>query len=519
MKEKNDFKNLPESFWMASTPSANYPALTEDLRTDVAIIGGGMVGISCAYMLMKKGIKAAVLEADHILQGTTGHTTAKITSQHGLIYNKIKNQMSMEFAQQYADANESAIKIIENISKELHIDCDFEMESAFIFTNKEEYIQKINDEVKTAASLGIKASYADKIPFDIPIKAAVRFDNQAQFHPRKYLLALAKEITNNGCSIYEQTRAVRLEENHTYTITTSQGKKVTADKVIIATHYPFYNKSGMYFSRIYSDRSYVLAVKSKEKYPGGMYLAAEDTGKSLRSIKTVEGELIMIGGEHHKTGQGKDTSIHYETLADYANEIFTVEDIPYRWSAQDCMTLDDIPYVGHFSLDTPNLYIATGFGKWGMTNSTASAVILADLIIKGESPWQQVYSPSRSTIMASAKNFVVESFDVGKQLLGGKLSALPEETEVKRGEGKVIVINGNRTGAYRDDKGSLHLVNTTCTHLGCELNWNSAERSWDCPCHGSRFSIDGNIIEGPAVRPLSAGNDVNTIEKLFEDNF
>ena len=210
---------------------------------------------------------------------------------------------------------------------------------------------------------------------------------------------------------------------------------------------------------------------------------------------------------------------HYETLIDYANDIFTVEDIPYRWSTQDCMTLDGLPYIGHFTSNTPDLYIATGFQKWGMTNSTVSSIILRDLIIKGESPWQDVYNPSRKTIIASTKNFVVENADVAKHLLKGKISRLDEDVKIQNDEGKVIEIEGKRAGVYRDNQGKLHIVNTTCTHMGCELNWNSAEKSWDCPCHGSRFNYKGEVIEGPAVTPLKISNDVNTIEKLFKDDF
>lgn len=520
MKEKIGFNNLPQSYWIASTPAYNYSALEEDIKVHIAIVGGGIAGISCAYLLSKEGEKPVILEADHILQGTTGHTTAKITSQHDLIYDKIKNQMSFEFAQEYAIANEFSIHLIEKISNELNIDCDLQSESAYVYTNRDEYIEKINKEAETAESLGIKAAVIDKIPFNIPIKAALRFDNQAQFHPRKYLLKLAEEIIKNGCGIYEQTRAVHMEKNNdSYIITTGQGKKVTSDIVIIASHYPFYNKKGMYFTRIYTERSYVLAVKSKEKYPGGMYLSYEDPGRSLRSIKTDNGELIMIGGESHKTGQGEDTTKHYQTLAEFADNIFTVEDIPYRWSAQDCMPLDDLPYAGRYSPDTPNLYIATGFKKWGMTNSTASAMILKDLILKGESSWQDVYNPSRSTILAQTKNFIVENLNVAGQLIDGKLATKPDDTEIKTGEGKVILKDGKRVGAYRDEKDNMHFVNTTCTHMGCELNWNSAERTWDCPCHGSRFSVDGNIIEGPAVRTLKDDKDTNTIQKLFKENF
>lgn len=519
LDEQKYFRKPPQSYWMASTPVTKYPALTEDIKVDVVIVGGGMTGISCAYLLTKEGLKVAIIEADRILQGTTGHTTAKITSQHGLIYNKIKNQMSEEFAKQYADANEAAIRLIEKISNDIHVDCDFTPQSAYVFTKQDEYVQKIGDEVKAAESLGIKAAYVEEIPFKIPIKAAVRFDNQAQFHPRKYLLALAKVITDKGCSIYEQSRAVDIEENGKYMIRTLQGKKITAEKVIIASHYPFYNKPGLYFTRIYPERSYVIAVKSKEKYPGGMYITAEDPGRSLRCQDTENGELIFVGGEHHKTGQGEDTIKHYEALIDFASNTFEIEDIPYRWSTQDCMTLDDIPYIGHFTSKTPEMYIATGYGKWGMTNSTVSAMVLKDLIIHRKSPWEDVYNPSRQTIAASAKNFIVENLNVAKELLGGKLSPLPENVEINPGEGKVIEANGQKTGAYRDEQDTLHLVNTTCTHMGCELHWNSAEKSWDCPCHGSRFSYEGEVIEGPTVNPLTAEKDVNTVGKLFKDHF
>lgn len=474
-----DFKKPPQSYWMASISRSEYPALNQDLKADIAIVGGGITGILCAYFLNKEGLNPIILEADRILQGTTGHTTAKITSQHGLIYNKIKTQLGEKLAKQYADANETAIQMFKQIADENNIDCDYQPQSAYIYTLQDKYISKISDEADTAASLGIKAAYVEETPLPFPVKAAVRFDDQAQYHPLKFLMPLAKIISDNGVQIFERTRVVDIEENSSYenssyALTTERGNKISADKVIIASHYPFYNKPALYFARIYTERSYAIAIKAKEKYPGGMYISAEDPTRSLRSLHSDNGELIIVGGEHHKTGQGPDTRKHYETLVDFANSIFTLEDIPYRWSTQDCMTLDDVPYVGHFTSDTPNLYIATGYGKWGMTNS-----------------------------MASAKNFVVENLNVAEKLI----------------EGKIIQVDGQRAGAYRDEQGTLHLVNTTCTHMGCELQWNSAEKTWDCPCHGSRFTYEGDIVEGPAVKPLSRYNDVNTIEKVIKDQF
>ena len=520
IEERKNYKQSPQSYWMASTTQTEYPTLNEDIKVDIAIIGGGITGISCAYMLNKEGVKTAVIEADHILQGTTGYTTAKITSQHGLIYSKIRKQMSEEFAQQYANANESAIRMIEKIAHDHQIKCDHSPQASYIYTLQSEYIDKISDEAKVASSLGIKATFMEEIPLPFPIKAAVRFDNQAQFHPRKFLLALAENYINSGGNIFEHSRAVNIEENEGgYVIITNQGKKVTAKKLIIASHYPCLNKAGLYFTRIYEERSYVVAIKARENYPGGMYIAAEESGHSFRNQMSKNGELILVGGEKHKTGQVKDTSKNYEALIDFSNENFTVEDIPYRWSTQDCMTLDGLPFVGHFTSKTPNMYIATGYGKWGMTNSIASSMILRDLIVRGKSPWQDVYNPSRQTIAASAKNFVVQSINVAENLIGGKIAALPEKVEIKPDKGEIIEENGERAGAYRDEQGTLHVVDTTCTHLGCEVNWNSAEKSWDCPCHGSRFSYEGDIIEGPAVKPLDFNKDVNIIERLINDRF
>ncbi|MDD2233511.1 MAG: FAD-dependent oxidoreductase [Desulfitobacteriaceae bacterium] len=518
-EEQKGFNRPPQSYWIASTIQNVYPVLTEDLKVEVAIIGGGISGISCAYLLNTEGVKTAVIEADHILTGTTGHTTAKITSQHGLIYKKIKKQMSEEFARQYAEANESAIRLIKQIAKDKQIECDLSSQSAYIYTLQDKYVDKINEETKVASSLGIKAAFLEEIPLPFPIKAAVRFDHQAQFHPRKFLLPLANEYMNSGGKIFEQSRVVDIEKEGPYVIITNSGNKVTAEKLIIASHYPLYNKTGLYFTRIYAQRSYVAAVKAKENYPGGMYIAAEESGHSFRSQVSDEGELILVGGEQHKTGQGEDTRENYKALKTISEKTFTVEDIPYRWSTQDCMTLDGLPYVGHFTSETPHLYVATGYCKWGMTNSIAAAMILKDLIINGKSPWQDVYNPSRQTALSSAKNFIVENLNVTDELIAGKISRLPEQVEVKPGEGKIIKANGQRTGVYRDEQGTLHTVDTTCTHMGCELNWNSAEESWDCPCHGSRFSHVGEVIEGPALKPLNLQKDLNTIEKVIKDQF
>lgn len=509
---ENLIQTLPSSYWIESISQKDYPTLQKDIKVDIAIIGGGIAGISTAYMLSQHGINVAVFEARKILQSTSGYTTAKITSQHGLIYHKIKNQLSEELAEQYATANETAIHMIKKISKENQIECNYTSQSAYIYTLQDKYIEKIQEETKTAEALGIKASYLETIPLDIPSKAAIRFDDQAQFHPRKFLIPLAENIIKNGGQIYEHSRITNLEEKDSFTLITNQNKKIKADKIIIASHYPCLNKSGFYFSRIYSERSYVIAIKAKQQYPGGMYITAENPGRSLRNQKTKNGDLILIGGEHHKTGQGEETTLHYEKLIDFANKLYTVEDIPYHWSTEDCMTLDDLPYVGQLTSKTPNLYVTTGYGKWGMTNSIASAILLKNLILDGRSPWEDVYSPTRKISASSVGTFITQNTNVAKNFVEGKLVSKPKEIQLNFDEGKVIDWEGQNIGVYKDKEGKIHIVDSTCTHLGCELKWNSAERTWDCPCHGSRFTYDGEVIKGPAVDSINIKIDIDKLK-------
>jgi glycine/D-amino acid oxidase-like deaminating enzyme/nitrite reductase/ring-hydroxylating ferredoxin subunit len=499
------FNEPPLSYWIASTDKTDYPALREDVRVDVAVIGGGITGITCAFLLKNEGLRVAVIEADRIVQGTTGHTTAKITSQHGLIYKKTVDGMGREMARQYAEANEAAIEAYKMMVEKYQLDCGLMPQAAYVFTQREGYVQKLAEETETAVELGIKATFLENTDLPFPVKAAIRFDNQAQFHPRKYLLPLAGKIPGNGSHVFEQTRIVDIDGDGPYILKAVNHQKIHAEKVVLATHYPIYNKVGLYTARIYPDRSYVVAVKAKEPYPGGMYINAETPGRSLRFQPYDGGELILLGGENHKTGQGADTREHYRKLLDFAHDTFTVEEVLYHWSAQDCMTVDGLPYAGYFTANTPNLFVATGYQKWGMTNSMASSMVIRDLILRAESPWQDVYNPSRHTIAASAKTFVVENLNVAKELISGKLSALPRNVDVRKGEAEVFEIDGDRVGAYRDEQGTLHIVDTTCTHLGCELNWNAAEKSWDCPCHGSRFTYEGEIMEGPTVKPLKTG--------------
>ncbi|KLU60717.1 gamma-glutamylputrescine oxidoreductase [Peptococcaceae bacterium CEB3] len=370
--EKSDLANefgqkRPESFWLISAPSTDYPSLDEDRKADVAVIGGGMAGITAAYLLVNEGLNVVLLEADRIARGTTAHTTAKLTSQHGLIYEQIRNQMGEEKARQYAEANEEAIRFVAQLIEENKIDCDFGRQAAYVYTLDETFIPKIEKEQQAAASLGIKAFYQTEIPLPLPVKAALRFDEQAQFHPRKYLLALAAKIRERGGFLFENSKVIDIEGDGPYTLLTANHKKVTTPVVIQATHYPCHNLPGLYFTRLYTERAYAVAAKIAAPFPGGMYINAEQPARSLRALPTDEGERVLVVGEKHKTGHGQDLAEHYYNLMAFAQELFPVEEFSWRWSTQDVSTVDDVPYIGRMTAEHPNIYLATGFRKWGMT--------------------------------------------------------------------------------------------------------------------------------------------------------
>ena len=274
---------------------------------------------------------------------------------------------------------------------------------------------------------------------------------------------------------------------------------------LICTHFPFYEGTGLYSTRMYADRSYALAVKAKKEFPAGMYISADEPTRSLRSVKDNNGEeLVLIVGENHKTGQSKvETMEHYKALEQFGEEIFGLEKVEQRWSAQDLVTLDKLPYIGEITSGNPNILIATGFRKWGMSNGTAAALLFRDLVTGKENKFEKLYTPSRFYAHPSLKNFLVQNANVVGQLIKGKLdSPNTKPDDLAKGEGKVVTLDGHRKGAYRDDEGKIHIVDTTCTHIGCEVEWNSGDRTWDCPCHGSRFKPTGEVIEGPAEKPL-----------------
>jgi Rieske Fe-S protein len=327
---------------------------------------------------------------------------------------------------------------------------------------------------------------------------------QAQFHPLKYLKKLAEDFIAAGGAIFENTTAVDIEEGDTPTVMTRDGHRVSCKYLIMASHFPFYDKKGLYFTRMYAERSYAIGIKAKKDYPGGMYLSVDEPSRSLR-FTPVNGEpLVIVGGESHQTGQGPDTLLHYLALESFADVHFGIKEYKYRWSTQDLITIDKLPYIGEITADNPRILTATGFRKWGMTNGTTAARLLSDMILEKENPYQKLFSPTRHfKADPTIKKLFTINADVAGHLLKGKLEYVGKDADdLHNDEGAVVMVNGKRAGAYKDTDGVLHIVDTTCTHLGCECEWNHGERTWDCPCHGSRYSIDGEVLEGPTHKPL-----------------
>jgi glycine/D-amino acid oxidase-like deaminating enzyme/nitrite reductase/ring-hydroxylating ferredoxin subunit len=500
--EGDELPGKPVSLWIATTPETNFPTLSGDLTVDVAIIGGGITGIATAYELKQAGATVAVVEAGRVVKSVTGNTTAKITSLHGLIYDHLVSEFGEEKARIYADAQESGKEKIASLVEQLGIDCDFRRASAYTYTLDEEESEQITREVEAAKKLGLPAFYADETDLPFKVRAAVRLDNQAQFHPRKYLLALAGQIPGDGSYIFEQTRVLDVEDAAPCLVKTEHGT-IKARSVVIATHFP-YPDPKLYFAAMYPMRSYVLGCRLNGPAPQGMYVSTGTPHNSIRSNPDGEGEIVMLGGEHHKTGQGGDTRERYQRLEKWARGNFDIASVEFRWSTQDNNTVDRVPYIGKISTGSEHLYVATGFAGWGMTNSHVAAQLLSDMILGRDNPWIELFDPSRFKPITSARDFIRENMNVAKEFMADRVSTpeLEDLSELPTGGGEVIEWKGERVAVYKDEAGKVFSCSAVCTHMGCIVHWNSAEKSWDCPCHGSRFNYEGQVIQGPANKAL-----------------
>ncbi len=437
-------------------------------------------------MLKQKGRDVVLIDAAEIASGNTKNTTAKITSQHDLIYSKLIAEFGEEKARQYAKANELAIKKYKEIIEDKRIECDFEEKPAYVYSLNE--VDVLKEEVEAAKNLGIDAEFVQEANLPFKINGAVKFNNQAQFNPLKFLKGISNELV-----IYENTRALEIKEN----LVVTSGGNITANNIVVATHYPIMNAPGYYFMKIHQERSYVLALENTSEIDG-MYIDLNKEGYSFRTYNN----LLLLGGISHRTGENEEGG-SYDELRKVAKRLYPKAKEKYYWSAQDCMTIDGIPYIGRYSSETPNIYVATGFNKWGMTSSMVSAMIISDMILEKENDFSEIFSPRRFDLSLSINNIANDLIETAKNFIAQKVYIPSSEIEhIKNGHGGIIEYNGEKVGVYKNKEGKEFFVSTKCTHLGCQLSWNSDELTWDCPCHGSRFDYKGRLIGSPATKDL-----------------
>lgn len=494
----------PESYWIDSTPPTSYPRLAEDTEADVAVIGGGIAGVCTAWEVASTGRSVVLLEADRIVTGVTGYTTAKLSALHTLAYARIARAFGKDGAGLYAQSQQSAVERAAALIDELGIDCDLERVPGFTYAESEAEVQHVRDEADAAREAGLPASFVTETGLPFPVAGAVRVEEQAQFHPRKYLLALAEDLSHRGGRIFERTRAVGLDEGQPCRVTTEQGRIVVARDVVVATHYPVFDRA-LLFARLSPRRELVVAGPiGPERDPGGIYITPEENTRSVRTAPYRDGQrLLIVTGEHFTPGT-TDVTERFERLLVWARNRFPEVEIAYRWATQDNTTTDGVPFVGPFHPATRHVHVATGFGGWGMSTGIMAGQLLAATIAGEWLPWADLYDPRRFHPLREAGPMLELQATVARHFIGDRIrsSHVDSLDEVQAGTGAVIRVRGEQRAVYRDEAGTLHALSARCTHLGCIVRFNDAEGAWECPCHGSRFDVDGSVIQGPANKPL-----------------
>ncbi len=488
-----------QSIWsdIADSEMPGYPVLDGDMRVDVAIVGAGITGLTAARLLVREGKRVAVLEQNQVGSGTTGGTSAHVTQVPDLRYRDLRSKFGRDDLRVVVDSSRAALELIASLVEEDAISCDFARVPAYLYTEHPDEVSSLEEEVEAANEAGMPASLVHEVPLPFPVAAAVRYEDQARFHPLSYLASLARTVHANGGRIYERTRVVGVESGEPCRVKTERGT-VMADSVLFATHTP----AG--FSLLHAEleplRSYVLGVRLRGgNPPDGLFFDTEEPYNYTRR----QGDVLIVGGKDHKTGEG-DPEESYRALEEYVRQRWDVESIDYRWSAQFYDPPDGLPMIGR-ALTSGHVWLATGYSGTGLVFGTLGGMLLTDFALGRENPWAEVYKPSRIKPLAAGPQVAKLGLETAVAFVKDRvtISKIQDLSEVPVGEGQVVEIGGEKVAVYREESGAVHAVSPVCTHALCIVHWNSAEKSWDCPCHGGRYSPDGQVLEGPPIKGLA----------------
>lgn len=490
------------SLWQELSQTANFPALDRDISVDVAVVGGGITGITIAMHLARAGKTVAVVEAHELGCSATGGSTGNLYATVDEHLYKLKEKWGEETAKTVVESRRASIELIGKLVADYRIDCQFSPRSWHLYTTAASAEQQeiVEQEYQAARQLGLEAKLVDMLPLPFEVKKAVRIENQAQINPLAYVRGLARAIASDTCHIFENSQVTAVEAKQG-TVKTRNGR-IKAGAIVLATHTP--KGIHMVQTAMIPGREYGVAARlSDDNYPEGIFWSAGQPKHSIRSVEANGERYLLVVGRKHQTGKEAHTAACQEQLEGFVRSAFAVESVAFGWSAQNYRSADMLPYIGK-SVIASGVYIATGYATDGLVYGTLAASIIADDIVGRSNPWRDVYKPGRFTPAKSARQFARQNIDVAKEYANRFFgSAAGDLDSIEPGQGKVIKAGGRKVAAYRDEQGKLTVVSATCTHLQCEVHWNEAEKSWDCPCHGSRFRYDGEVIEGPAIAPLA----------------
>ncbi|HSE07947.1 MAG TPA: FAD-dependent oxidoreductase [Nocardioidaceae bacterium] len=496
------------SYWMVSAETPGHPALSEDITVDVAVVGGGIAGLSVASEIAHTDRSVALLEAGGIAAGVTGNTTAKVSVLHGAVYHHLARKLGEETAQDYAMSQTLAMEHVADTVKRLGIECDLEQQPAFVYTESGDEVEMLRDEAHAARRAGLEATFTTDTGLPFPVAGAVRVEDQLVFHPRKYLRGLAEDFVARGGLIFENTRVTDLDEGMPCVLTTEGGHRVSAREVVVTTHYPVFDRSIM-FSRLTPRREFVVAgVVEESADPRAMYISTGPDTRSLRGAAYDGGRLLIATGAPFTPGD-PNAPDRLAELEAWLLDRFPVGEVGFTWAAQDNFSGDKVPFIGPLHPGAKHTWVATGFGGWGMTNGVLAGLVLRDAMDGDAQPWVRIYDPRRVHPALEARTLVTSGARAMAGLAGNagarvkaRLRKVLSPTELGPGEAGIVSDREGEWATYVDEDGTPHAVSPTCTHLGCLVSFNGVEKAWECPCHGSRFDLDGAVLQGPATRPL-----------------